>query len=263
MNESRTSLIPTIRRAREYRLYDLAGRRYLDLFQEGGRALLGHRPSRVVLAMKNTMSKGPLAAYPSVYERRLERALRLLIPACAGFRWYTSFERALSAAALHLGRAVSRILPVDPALDAGSRPDVALWRPFLSLDGEPPAVQFPVLPLPGAHAAVVVAFAEQPGDSVPQCDILSPVLLSGLQSSVHALRRHIDELDRRTWEAFDSPQWERRGPYLVARCAEGEYTDLFRSYLAAGMLVSPSFPGPSIVPAVFSAGEAAAFRRLA
>ena len=43
MQEDLAFTIPPIRRARGYRLYDHRGRRYLDLWQNGGHSLLGHR----------------------------------------------------------------------------------------------------------------------------------------------------------------------------------------------------------------------------
>ena len=61
--------IPRIRRARGFRLYDMQGRRYLDLFRDG--ALLGHRDSGSLTAMKSALSQGLAAALPSVWEKRL------------------------------------------------------------------------------------------------------------------------------------------------------------------------------------------------
>ncbi len=53
--------IPPIRRARGYRLYDHRGRRYLDLWQNGGHSLLGHRGLHLLSLLKNLMSRGLLA----------------------------------------------------------------------------------------------------------------------------------------------------------------------------------------------------------
>ena len=53
MSELLEMEIPRIRRARGYRLYDHHGRRYLDLWQNGGRSLLGHRPARQTTLLKD------------------------------------------------------------------------------------------------------------------------------------------------------------------------------------------------------------------
>ncbi len=49
--------------------------------------------------------------------------------------------------------------------------------------------------------------------------------------------------------------WERRGAYLLARCSRQAYNTVFDAYLAAGIVLSPRYPGPSVVPAVLSDGE--------
>ena len=66
--------LPPIRRARGYHLYDEAGKRYLDLSLAGGRALLGHRPERALLELKNLLSRG-LAADLNVSKPAITRAL--------------------------------------------------------------------------------------------------------------------------------------------------------------------------------------------
>ena len=77
---SRIARLGPIHRAREYRLYDRKGRRYLDLWQSGGRALLGHRPKRTLALVKGVLSQGSNAGLPSVYEDHLLDCLRRLIP---------------------------------------------------------------------------------------------------------------------------------------------------------------------------------------
>ncbi|HAK45877.1 MAG TPA: hypothetical protein DCO79_08165, partial [Spirochaeta sp.] len=72
--------IPLIRRTRDYRLYDFKGGRYLDLFLDGGRALMGHKHGRAILMMKNSLEKGMAASYPGVWEGRLLKQLGLLYP---------------------------------------------------------------------------------------------------------------------------------------------------------------------------------------
>ena len=53
--------VPIIRRAREYHLYSVTGKRYLDLWQNGGQALLGHRPGRLTTTLNGFQrSKGAI-----------------------------------------------------------------------------------------------------------------------------------------------------------------------------------------------------------
>ena len=114
-SEQRLALLPPIRRAREFYLYDYRGRRYLDFWQNGGRAILGHRPNRLNTRLKNALSSGLLAELPSVYGARLARVVRQLLEARHPdtrhgereyhVRWYQGPERANAAIAAVLGGA--------------------------------------------------------------------------------------------------------------------------------------------------------------
>lgn len=185
-----TRILPTIRRARGFHLYDEHGRRYLDLYQNGGRAILSHRPPGLGARVKGTMAQGLWGDYPSLWMRRLEAALRALFPSYPQVRVYATAQRAVEAA----GDAVS-----DPALgeqvDAGG---AAWWRPFLrdgsggagaadpgtaggapAVDpGQPPAILLPVLPFPASFAPQPVCARVEA--ALPDSDAVSPILLAGL-----------------------------------------------------------------------------------
>ncbi|MDR3325477.1 MAG: hypothetical protein LBS82_05805, partial [Spirochaetaceae bacterium] len=140
-------LIPLIKRARGWRLYTADGRRLVDLWQCGGKALLGHRAHNVLRDVKNAAEKGLFAPLPSVCEGRLLRLLARLFPGKA----YRIYRDGLSLAA---------------ALKAGGFPPerVPLWRPFLDaespfalrFDVPPPSVFSPVLPFPLSPEVLVV-----------------------------------------------------------------------------------------------------------
>jgi hypothetical protein len=264
------SELPQIRRARDFHLYDHRGRRYLDLYLQDGRALLGHRPERVLLHTKNMLSKGLSGDFPSVFERRLAKALAPLLPDHPVIRIYRNQDRLVRVLTEHLGTAA----PVDPALEDPAGKPVALWRPFLdspactSAAGRAaaPPVLIPVIPFPGSFAPAVACFREPPGGSVPDSDLLSPALLAALCEAMYALGRFAARAERayaeEHWRTFDAPLWERRGPYLRCLCNKGQYPAFFRRSLEKGILIAPDFPGPSIIPAEASAGERALFEGL-
>ncbi len=198
----RRPALPEIRRARDYHLYGAHGRRYLDLYQNGGRAILSHRPKGLAKRLKGVVDQGLWGDYPSVYTRRLETVLRALFPAYSEVRLYATAGRAVAAA----GGAVA-----DPALDGGGRgggkaeapggaphgPRAAWWRPFLAADagdgGEgssdhdaaAPELLLPVLPFPASFAPQPVC-AVRPG-LLPDSDAVSPVLLAGLVQAAHLI----------------------------------------------------------------------------
>jgi hypothetical protein len=209
-------LLPAIRRARDFRLYAEGGRRFLDLWQYGGRAILGHTPPAVLRELKNTAERGLFAPFPGPLEGRFLKALTRLFPNRV-FRLYAG-EAALAQALTALGLDLP---PLDPAIcpldDAGGeekppaepvypairplddvekpgKPPVkparpVLWRPFLGEDdplpfqevpgetpGNPPVI-LPVLPLPWGPLVLVAA----PGawkNQPPPSDILPPAILA-------------------------------------------------------------------------------------
>jgi hypothetical protein len=244
--------LPQIRRARGYRLYDQQGRRYLDLWQSGGRSLLGHRPARQTTLLKGILSKGLAADLPSVYTRRLERALPALLPGYAQARVVSSGQAALRLAGAYLGRGVSAAEVADPALAEGpSGAEVSLWRPGLETGGPGsprPSVLIPVLPFGLGGAPAAVCFAGPLPGGFPDSEVVSPFLVAGALRSLYDLRRQ----ESPEWlgeELFSGVAgWRRRGIYLVPGCDEARYGEVFRAFLQGGVLLSPTFPGPSILP---------------
>lgn len=253
MSPNAFDLIPIIQRARGYRVYDINGKRYLDLYQDGGRAILGHRPDRVGLALKNTISKGLLSDYPSVYTLRFVRALKTLLPDQSDFRWYCSMENALKAASQHLGSPLVFSDVKDPVFSHSDQTSAALWRPFLnSINSQ---VTFPVLPFAKSWTPTVVAFRERPGDDVFSSDCISGAILSGMCRSVYDLMRYVGAEGETDWETFNSPVWDRKGPYLLPKCDVDRYSIIFKRLLQNGIIISPFYPGPSILPGEYSPGE--------
>jgi hypothetical protein len=256
-------LIPPVRRARGYRLYDYQGRRYLDLWQGGGRVLLGHRSLRLTHLLKDVLSRGLLADLPSLYGRRLERALAGLLPAFPQVRIASCLPAALALVSRYLGREVRVDEIRDPALDStggGGAPEAAWWRPLLTgqpVAGPPPRVLLPVLPFAASGAPVAVCFSGPLPADFPPSETVSPVLLAGATRCLSDLRHY----RRPEWLRDDLLQgasgWSQRGIYLSARCAAERYGELFAAFLDRGVLLNPRWPGPSILPAEASAGEVA------
>lgn len=250
--------IPPLRRARGYRLYDYQGRRYLDLWQASGRALLGHRSYRLTHLLKDVISRGLLADLPSLYGGRLERALAGLLPGFSQVRIASCLPAALDLASRFLGREVREEEIRDPALEegeGGSVAEVAWWRPLLEPVDPAPRVLLPVLPFAASGAPVAVCFAAPLPADFPPSEPVSPVLLAGAARCLYDLKRY----RRPEWYRDDllreAAGWSQRGIYLCARCAEERYGTLFEAFLQGGVLLNPRWPGPSILPAEASAGE--------
>jgi len=260
-SDTRVALpLPPIRRARGFRLYDVKGRRYLDLYRDG--ALLGHRESGALTVMKAVISQGLVSALPSIWERRLAAALGRLFPGYAEVRLYASAERARAAAAEYLGADLSRGGAVhDPATEPPPRdaPGAAYWRPFLP--PVPARALLPILPVRVGECPSPVCFDREAPSRVPRSDTLPGFILAGAARGLAALGAlepagSCPLSNRLLDRALDAaPRWTRRGPYVAAAFPEPEYADAREEFLRAGVLLSPGWPGPSVLPGDCSPGE--------
>jgi hypothetical protein len=273
--ENLLRLLPPIRRARLWRLYAENGRRFLDLWMDGGRSILGAKGTNLGTAAKAAIDMGLARPLPSVWERRLEKSILEAFPGYVGVRFYRNMDSALAELACLRGVKDGPVTLIDPATretdaDRTRDPltvrvaDALVLRPFASFlpqvpgaDGIPYAL--PLLPCPASFAPGAILFR---ADAVaPHGELAPPIALS---TAVRALR----ELDRLTltyteahWKRAEkrlSPFFERQGPYLYPRHTRTEHEAFFRAALDAGLLVSPEYTHPSLVPPDFDDGELAA-----
>ena len=265
---SRLGRLGPIRRARGYRLYDHRGRRFLDLWQGGGRALLGHRPDRALARIKDALSRGVSGGLPSVYERRLRNRLRQLVPGCEPL--LTGSDAEVRVVLQHLGVGAGEVH--DPAID--ERPAEAcvagIWRPLAGPTPPPPRWRAVVPVLPSTIGEAPAPLCLPAGTAADELEALiapapqpAPLLVAGLAGLDRLPRYGGAAWAQRAWpDPHGCAGWERRGPYLAARCDAAVYDAVFDRFLRAGILLSPFHPGPSILPDEVSAGEAAALMRL-
>jgi hypothetical protein len=243
--------LPPIRRARDFHLYDRNGARYLDLFQNGGGAVLGHRQANVSLEMKKVMARGVYAELHSDYEERVRRAVARVLPEYDRVVVYASvFEAAHALSTLSelsaggdghtesvagAGRDAVQLLGrvPDPALPAGSEgaddhpdapdPRVRLWRPFLAEPpgGDRPEAVLPLLPFPMRSGPTVLCCGESVAARLPAPSPVSPVLLAGLA-------RAADNLATLGSGAARHPETPRQKPGKKRRSKYGQSWQRFR-----------------------------------
>jgi hypothetical protein len=233
-------LVPPVLRARDFRLYAEGGKRLVDLWQNGGAAILGHTPPALLRELKNSANRGLFTPLPHPLERRFVKALERLFPGRI-FRIYAD-GASLRTAPGGVWGGVFGGKPEDAAVSgaesgaAASPPRACLWRPFL--DPQAPLAApadapllIPVLPgIQGwsADAALprglcVLAFdpALESASAFPPQDTLSPVLLAAAVRGIYDLisaaplrgNPRFSKIDKALIK--DACPWRRRGIYLT------------------------------------------------
>jgi len=291
----------SVRRAHEYHLYTAKGTRLLDLYQEGGSAILGWRSGKSKLVFKSMLDRGLTGSFPCEAEDELVRVIQDVLPQYSEIRWYASPEKARRscAAFLDLWSEIplieSPLLHPEASCDIGPGGDsslsaakglqgVQLWRPWLDeafyamsdrvdstfLHSVPETLDTMVLssPLPFAGGTTVAVFAPRSNEAlarIPPSDSVAPAVLSALARSFHDLSAAIFARTESDWTIYDEfvgQWWDRRGPYLVSKLRPSRYTQFFNDCLDQGILISPDYHVPSIVPFVADIGEFKALQRI-
>jgi hypothetical protein len=253
--------LPVIRRARGYRLYDYRGKRYLDLYQQGGAGLLGHRAGNLNNLLKDLLSRGLAGDLPSIYQKRLEKALLARFPGYREVRIAASFAQALELGSRCLGRTLSAEDIWDPLTSpaaGAAATEAACWRPLLpgaDAQAEQAEVLFPLLPFSLGGAPACVCFKRPLPASFPVSSPLSPLILAGALRALNDLKRYAPAPWFRPDLLSDASGWTQQGVYLLSKSPREEYATIFLRFLEAGLLLSPCWPGPSILPAEASMGE--------
>ena len=238
--------LPVVKRARDYYLYDLKGKRYLDMYQDNGRAVLGHRPEKISEVLKNTVSKGLIARYPSVYLSRLIKTLRSFFPDNGNILISSSEERA------------AKLLGPDskPAdIVMGRTGKAVLWRPYTDtpIVGD---MLFPLLPVPGLFDLQIACLNPVRYGDLPESDIISPVLAAAVVRILYNLSRNKPENDTVFLRTIDEGSlFSRDGIYLRPLCSAEKYDNLYREALAKGIVLSPDLKFPSILPGILTDNE--------
>lgn len=249
--------LPPIKRARGYRLYDYNQRVYLDLYQNGGRAVLGHRAFRLTTVMKDVIAKGIIFDLPSIYTKRFEQALCRRFPEFPYVYLAGSPEGALLLAALYLGREVSSSDICDPFSRSKGKGDIFRHYPFVkdAQAEERASVLMPVIPFVMSNSPAALCFRHAPPEGFPVSELISPVILAGALRALHDLKNY-RQADWFREELLKGKRgWLQRGIYITANFDEELYAGVFKSFLEQGVLLNPGYPGPSILPAEASPGE--------
>ena len=265
-------LLPPVLRARGFRLYLETGKRLTDLWQMGGKAVLGHKPPRVIGELKNSAERGLFAPFPHHSESRFLKALTRLFPAADGeesgqycFRLYnsgTALEKALSNAGIVFQKPF-----VDPSLcfmpdkpPLNEQINISLWRPFLNENILAPLI-IPALPFPLSPSVLV--FKKSLDSLFPPGDLIPPVNLAVGARAVYDLAASGKNGGRPVYRKINKAlakgkKWRSRCIYLSRNNVsdmDNSWPDIWKHFLENGFLLPPSPAEPLILPGELSNGE--------
>lgn len=250
----------TVQRARRCFLYTRRGVRLTDLYQEGGRAILGWGGGDAFTRFKNVMNRGLTGSFDTDYGAMTARAVAGLLSSEREVFVYTSRQTALRAALSFSPSDTSFYMPWSPA---GTD-----WSAVSSVIVAPP--------LPWAQSLYLVAVRPETAETARLKGIAAAVseripaaLHAAVARSVYDLIAAVQERKEKDWFIYDTVltrYWNRKGPYLFPRMDESVYGDFLLHCLDCALVISPDFNTPSIVPfgadrGVFSRLKNAPFSR--
>ncbi len=236
----------TVKRARSCFLYTAKGKRLTDLFQEGGRAILGWGGSSAFTVLKDVLSRGITGSFDTDFTPRAESALGTIHP-----------KSQLSRAASELlgsDRTVyifnSKAEALKAALELFPK-NTSIYRPWMAQSPdwrEIDAVIFEPT-LPWASSIWLLALKEELA-GVSTLRLPAPVC-AALTRSIYNLIKALQERQEKDWFIYDpvlTRYFTRQGPYLYPKIPEDRYEDFVLHCLDQGIVISPLYKVPSIVP---------------
>lgn len=230
-----------IKRARGPFLYTEKGRRLTDLYQENGRAILGWGGSSAFTMLKNALDRGATGSFRTCFSYRLEKAVNALFFGCRRKAFVFVKKSDCLSAALKISAKNTFVWKpwADSAFNADSA-DCIVFEP----------------PLPWTSGIFILAVKEELSEKISD-DILketarlpSPVEAAAARS-VYNLISALQVRQEKDWFVYDLAlikYWSRRGPYLFPKMKKELYGKFLLHCLDLGIVVSPVYEQPSIVP---------------
>ena len=271
-----------VKRARGIYLYTEKSVRLTDCFLDGGRAILGHGGGKAKTAFKDCFERGANGFYDSGLLSAFEKTVKQLLP-----RDFTTIRLYTEKTAVPLEQTSfsleSSREKADAALEQTSyslessqkKAEPVLWRPWLevsgksteqptgypkiqivhNVDGDFPAIVKIVPPFPYATELCVYAFSTACGEemlqNLPKNDIVPAPLLAAFTRGFYDLKIALGTYTENDFKANSKvfePFFIRNQCYLFPKIPEEKYKDFVLKCLDIGIVISPDYNVPSIMP---------------
>lgn len=253
-----------VKRARGIYLYTEKSVRLTDCFLDGGRAILGHGGGKAKTAFKDCFERGANGFYDSGLLSAFEKAVKQLLP-----RNFTTIR-------LYTEKRAAPLEEISFSLESSrEKADAVLWRPWLEIsgksteqptgypkiqivhnvDGDFPAIVKIVPPFPYATELCVYAFSTACGEemlqNLPKNDIVPAPLLAAFTRGFYDLKIALGTYTENDFKANSKvfePFFIRNQCYLFPKISEEKYKDFVLKCLDIGIVISPDYNVPSIMP---------------
>lgn len=233
-----TARYGTVQRARGCFLYTRKGTRLTDLYREGGRAILGWDGGSAFTLFKNVLCRGLTGSFDTDFIKRIDRAVSTLLASDRKIFIYTSRIAAVKAALAFSAESTSAWKPWNQ--------DNIDWRNISSVIIEPP--------LPWTPSVFITAVKPELCEKdvqIPETERIPAPLAEAVTRAVYNMIAAFQKYEEKDWFIYDTiltKYWTRRGPYLYPKMEEQEYGEFMLHCLDCGIVISPDYNVPSIVP---------------
>ncbi len=235
-----------VKRARGCFLYTKKGVRLTDLYQEAGRAILGWEGASAFTLFKNVLSRGQTGSFicEEAPVSRLQKAVSELLASDRIIFCFSSHKDAFEAG-----------LTLFPD-------ETSLYRPWnaqnekIKINQQAALIVTP--PLPWAQTIYILALDAKKVEENPdrllfiRNAIKLPFALEvAITRSIYNLIKALQERQEKDWFIYDpllTKYWNREGPYLFPKVPQDNYKDFVLHCLDCGLVISPDYNQPSIVP---------------
>ena len=253
-----------VKRARGIYLYTEKSVRLTDCFLDGGRAILGHGGGKAKTAFKDCFERGANGFYDSGLLPAFEKSVKQLLPGnFTTIRLYTEKTAApLEGTGFSSESSQKKAEPVlwRPWLDfAGKSTEQPTGYPKIeivhNLTGDFPALVKIVPPFPYATDICVYAFStefdEETLRNLPENDIVPSPLLAAFTRGFYDLKIALGTFTENDFKANSKvfePFFTRNQCYLFPKIPKSQYKDFVLKCLDVGIVISPDYNVPSIMP---------------
>lgn len=231
-----------VTRARECYLYTKKGQRLLDLWQLGGRAILGWGNSKPQTIFKNVLNRGISGFFHTEFDESVQKSVSSLLESPRICLFYNSKTEALKTALTFSCEDTNFYRPWNSVQFEWKDKDCVILEPFFAW-----AQNIFIVAVKPELFEIALACQKQFSQGI----FLPAPLSAAVSRSFYDLKKELPNRSEKDWFIYDKilvKYWTRKGPYLFPKVPQEKYFDFALQLLDCNIVVSPDFFTPSIVP---------------